>query len=112
MGTEKQLSNDERWKKVQSQKKYRAENYLRVTDFAIIEAYWKCKDRIDHADAITISDLVLLKSNIDPEKVIGNLDMMCLVWLRNKIVKLRKDKALPVQKKVDNRTKVISGGIY
>lgn len=64
---------------------------LQFNDASIIQAYALCHPDIKHTDAPSEMDLCILRKRLkDPTKFKGEVEMISLIWLRNKIVALRK----------------------
>ncbi len=60
-----------------------------VTDEDIIRAALEWRVNTPHEDAPGMTELVRLRSIIE-KNLSKNLDMLCVLWLRNKFVQLRK----------------------
>lgn len=72
---------------------------VNITKEHIVIAFNKVKAEIAHTDAPTESDLIKVRDELWHGMTAEHGDMLCLNWLRNMIVKIRKDGKLSSTKK-------------
>jgi len=64
--------------------------YVSLRESDIVNAFDKAHDQIEHPDAPSVDDLCRIRSHLPDE----SREAICLHWLRNVVVKLRKSSKL------------------
>jgi len=74
---------------------------VQVTTKKLVSAYNETirHHRIEHTDAMVEEDLVEIRKNLSFQMV-GDVEMLSLIWIRNEVVRLRKAGKLDTQDKL------------
>jgi len=68
---------------------------IMLNEQLLIDAYVSVKDEVNHPDAPSLGDIVLVRDAL--AMLTEQKNVICCFWLRNEIVKLRKANKLPKQ---------------